>query len=94
MSEPAGLRTEDIIELNPVFLYRWEEPQQSHVLLYPEGLVKLNETAAAVLGQCLIARPVADVIRTLAEAYETDDITADVIQFLDTAMEKGWVRRV
>ncbi|PPS58457.1 pyrroloquinoline quinone biosynthesis peptide chaperone PqqD [Pantoea sp. BRM17] len=26
---------------------QWEAAQQSHVVLYPEGMAKLNETAAA-----------------------------------------------
>ena len=26
-------------ELNPMFLFRWEDTQDSYVLLYPEGLV-------------------------------------------------------
>jgi len=31
---------QNIIEINPLYLFRWEEPQQSHVLLYPEGIVE------------------------------------------------------
>ena len=34
--------------LNPMYLFRWEPTQDSHVLLYPEGIVKLNQTAGAL----------------------------------------------
>lgn len=33
--------------INPLFLFRWEQTQQAYVLLYPEGVVKLNDTARA-----------------------------------------------
>jgi len=91
-SAPVKLSPADIVELNPTFLYRWEEAQQSHVLLYPEGLVKLNDTAAAILGQCLTARPIAEVIAALCAAFGTSDIDGDVIEFLETSFDKGWVR--
>ena len=31
-------------EIRPPFLFRWEDSQHAHVLLYPEGIVKLNAT--------------------------------------------------
>ena len=41
-----------IVEINPVYLFRWEESQNAHILLYPEGVVKLNDTAAEILKTC------------------------------------------
>lgn len=91
MSDTPRLTLGDIVELNPIYLYRWEEPQQSHVLLYPEGLVKLNDSAGAILGQCQTARSIAEVVDALANAYGVNDIEGDVLDFLQTALEKGWV---
>ena len=31
---------------------QWEPAQEAHVLLYPEGMVKLNGSAAAILSRC------------------------------------------
>lgn len=92
MTDAPRLTVEDEVELNPMYLYRWEEPQQAHILLYPEGLVKLNDTAAAILGQCQTRRPVRAVIDSLAAAYGASDIEADVIDFLRTCLGKGWIR--
>ena len=39
-------------------------------LLYPEGVLLLNETAAAVLGHCDGRRDVPDVAAALADEYE------------------------
>ena len=34
------------------FRLQWEEAQQSHVLLYPEGMVTLNGSSAEILKYC------------------------------------------
>ena len=38
--------------LNPIYLFRWEATQDAHVLLYPEGIVKLNRTAGEIIELC------------------------------------------
>jgi coenzyme PQQ biosynthesis protein PqqD len=48
------------------------------ILLYPEGILFLNETAAAVISHCDGNRTVADVVHALGDTY--DDVTfEDVI---------------
>jgi len=34
------------------FRLQWEAVQQAHVLLYPEGMVKLNGSAGEILTRC------------------------------------------
>jgi len=41
------------------------------VLLYPEGIVELNETAHEILSRC-DGRTVAEIVQALAEEYEAD----------------------
>ena len=41
------------------------------VLLYPEGIVELNETADEILSRC-DGRTLGEIIRELAEEYEAD----------------------
>lgn len=41
------------------------------VLLYPEGIVELNETAHEILSRC-DGRPVAEIVQRLAEEYDGD----------------------
>ena len=71
---------------------QWEPVQECHVLLYPEGMVQLNETAAAILGFCDGKRSVIGVIADLENEYEADDLREDVLTFLHEAVERGWVR--
>jgi len=41
------------------------------VLLYPEGIVELNETAQEILSRC-DGRTLGEIVRELADAYEAD----------------------
>jgi pyrroloquinoline quinone biosynthesis protein D len=41
------------------------------VLLFPEGIVELNETAQEILARC-DGRTVSEIVRALAEEYDAD----------------------
>lgn len=41
------------------------------MLLFPEGIVELNETAQEILTRC-DGRPLSDIARALAEEYDVD----------------------
>jgi len=92
MTETFCITRSDVIEINPLYLYRWEEPQQSHVLLYPEGVVKLNESAAAILGLCDGKRSVEKIIDELSREYSGVDIANGVHKFLEVSHAKSWIR--
>jgi pyrroloquinoline quinone biosynthesis protein D len=53
------------------------------VLLYPEGIVELNETAREILSRC-DGRPVAEIVQRLADEYDADAeaVAADVREIL------------
>lgn len=74
------------------YRFQWEEAQQNHVLLYPEGMVQLSDTAAAVLSLCDGKRTVEAIVAELEEDYETDGLGEDVTQFLIEAEAQGWVK--
>lgn len=56
----------------------------SPVLLYPEGLLKLNETAHEVLSRCDGQKTVGDIIAALSAEYEVaaEELSTDVIESL------------
>jgi pyrroloquinoline quinone biosynthesis protein D len=70
---------------------QWEPAQNAHVLLYPEGMVKLSESAAEVLKRVDGATAVSAIIANLEQVFPGADLRADVQEFLDTAYERGWV---
>ena len=53
------------------------------VLLFPEGIVELNETAQEILSRC-DGRTLNEIVRDLAEEYDADvaDLAADVRETL------------
>jgi pyrroloquinoline quinone biosynthesis protein D len=91
MNETITVSAENIIEINPLYLFRWEEPQQAHVLLYPEGIVKVNETGAEILKLCDGIKKTSEIISELKNKYNTD-VTDSVNKFLEVAHAKGWIR--
>jgi pyrroloquinoline quinone biosynthesis protein D len=74
------------------FRLQWEPAQNAHVLLYPEGLVRLEGGAADVMRRIDGRITLGQLIADLEAAYPGADLRDDVIEFLQTAREKGWVR--
>ena len=78
--------------LRPGFRFQWEPVQNAHVLLYPEGMVKLNDSAAAILAELDGTRSVAQVIARLEQRFpEAGSLTDDVCDFLADAQSKHWI---
>jgi len=75
----------------PGMRLQWEPAQEAHVLLYPEGMVKLNSSAGAILSRCDGVRTVAEVVADLERAYNSSDLTADVTAFVALALENHWL---
>jgi len=82
----------DIPQMSPTFRFQWEEAQGCHVLLYPEGMVKLNPAAGEILKRCDGHANVIAIIDNLKAAFPDADLEADVYQFLDTAYDNQWIR--
>jgi pyrroloquinoline quinone biosynthesis protein D len=70
---------------------QWEPAQEAHVLLYPEGMVKLNSSAGAILSRCDGVRTVADIVADLERTYGMSGLADDVLAFVGLAVEKRWL---
>jgi pyrroloquinoline quinone biosynthesis protein D len=89
MSEPS-------LSAGPIRLARghrvqFEHAQNCDVLLYPEGVVQLNESAAVILKLVDGTRTAADIAAELNRQYPGEDLTADVREFLEIANARGWI---
>ena len=80
--------------LSPHYVFRWEASQDAHILLYPEGLIKLNPAAAEILKRCNGERNAAAIAADLDSAFpgQPDAIARDTDAFLAMAYDKGWLR--
>jgi pyrroloquinoline quinone biosynthesis protein D len=70
---------------------QWEPAQNSHVLLYPEGMVQLNETSSMILSLCDGKRTRDQLIAELLQRFPGADLADDVNEFLMAAAERGWI---
>jgi len=75
-----------------LFKLQWEEVQQSWVLLYPEGMVKLNPSAGEIMTRIDGVTSVAELVRALELKFETTGLHADVLDFLAIAQGRGWIK--
>ena len=73
------------------FRLQWEEAQGCHVLLYPEGMVKLNRSAGEILTRCTGTATVAEIVADLETAFGATGLAGDVERFLDMARQQRWV---
>ena len=64
---------------------------RSSVLLYPEGILELDETAAAIIGLCDGQRSIGGISSALADEYEAsrEEILQDAREFLTGLATKG-----
>jgi pyrroloquinoline quinone biosynthesis protein D len=74
------------------FRLQWEAAQNAHVLLYPEGMIKLNGSAGEILKRCDGATTLADITADLERAFATSNLSQDVILFVIMAVEKKWLK--
>jgi pyrroloquinoline quinone biosynthesis protein D len=75
------------------YRFQWEPAQDCYVLLYPEGMVKLNGPAAEILKRISEKKQtVADLIAELKAAFGGVDLDDDVYQFLEEAHNNDWIR--
>jgi pyrroloquinoline quinone biosynthesis protein D len=70
---------------------RYDEVREEHLLLIPEGAVRLNPTAAEVLELCDGERSLEDIVGALSARYVGADVRGDVLELVDAMAQKGLV---
>ena len=68
---------------------RYDEVREEHLLLVPEGAVRLNPTAAEVLELCDGERSVDDIVGVLVARYDGAEVGDDVRELVDAMTERG-----
>ncbi len=85
----------DIYALAPHHRFQWEEAQQSYVILFPEGMVKLHGGAGEVIKRVNGKATVGDVVTELKAAFpDAEGIEDDIIGMFEMAVSKAWLRKV
>jgi pyrroloquinoline quinone biosynthesis protein D len=73
------------------FRLQWEPVQGCHVLLYPEGMVKLNGSAGEIMQRCDGRRSLAAIVADLELAFGAQGLEGDVRAFVDIAAQQRWL---
>ena len=73
------------------FRLQWEPAQNAHVLLYPEGMIKLNTSAGEILKRCDGEHTVHEIVEQLETAFATGGLSADVTAFVSMAVSRRWL---
>ena len=83
---------EKSLVVNDHFQLQWEDAQNCYVLLYPEGMVQLNQSAGEIMNLCDGKNTCEEIARLLEEKFETSNLQKDVQAFLDEAIERNWIK--
>lgn len=83
---------ENIIEVAPTFRVQWEEVQDCWVVLYPEGMVKLSQSAGEIMKRIDGKVSIEFIIKDLEKTFSETNLEGDVLKFLEVAYDNGWIR--
>jgi len=85
----------DIYDIALHHRFQWEEAQNSYVILFPEGMVKLHGGAGEVIKRVNGKATVGEIVNELKAAFpDAENIEADIIGMFDMAVGKAWLRQV
>lgn len=89
---PNHIQPSCVPRINRPFRLQWEDAQKAFVLLYPEGMVKLNGSAGEVMSRCDGKTSVQEIINDLSLQYpEAEAIEQDILDFLADAFGRRWL---
>ncbi len=80
------------ITLGIGYKLQWEESQKTMVLLFPEGMVKLNPSSAEILHLCNGKMNRDEIVSSIQDKYQEEDISNDILEFLRVANDEGWIQ--
>ena len=67
----------------------YDDVREEHMLLVPEGAVRLNSTAAKVLELCDGTRTLDEIVETLATDYVGAELRDDVHELIEAIAQRG-----
>ena len=73
------------------FRLQWEAAQNAYVLLFPEGMIKLNASAGEIMKRCDGQRDDRRDHRGSRAGVRDLGLSADVIAFVVMARDKQWL---
>ncbi|HVN91885.1 MAG TPA: pyrroloquinoline quinone biosynthesis peptide chaperone PqqD [Candidatus Binataceae bacterium] len=91
MSDKAKIELEHTPSLAARGRLQFEPAQNATVLLYPEGMIKLSDTAAEILKRVDGKATIGQIIADLEHTYPGAELRNDVLEFFETAYARRWI---
>lgn len=87
-----SLTIDQVPKLRRGFRLQWEPAQDCHVLLYPEGMIKLNDSAGEILKQVNGDHSVGQIIASLSAQFpDVPGLDEDILAFMEVANAQFWI---
>ena len=88
---PPSTKLLDVPTVRAPYRLQFEAVQDAWVLLYPEGMIKLNRSAGEIMRRCDGQRHVAHIVADLETTFGARGLQTDVLAFLNLARLQGWL---
>ena len=92
--EAPPVSTDDFPAISDQYRLQFEKAQDAWVLLFPEGMIKLNSSAAEILQRSDGTRTVQEIIDDLESTFGEEGLGDDIKSFYQMAIKHGWVNFV
>ena len=88
------INLEDIYKIAPHHRFQWEKAQDCYVILFPEGMVKLNGGAGEVLNLVDGNHSIEKITEELVKKFpDANGIDKDIVGMIEMALEKAWIEK-
>lgn len=77
--------------LVPHARYRWDKVRGQSQIVFPEGMLVLNESGAAIV-KFLDGRSMAELVAAIEKTFESCGLESDVREFLEGLIQKRLLR--
>ena len=89
------IEAKDIYKIAAHHRFQWEKAQDCYVILFPEGMVKLNGSAGEVLNLVNGESTVELITETLSKKFiDAPNIDKDIEGMIELALEKAWIEKI
>ena len=86
---------QDIYSIAAHHRFQWEKAQDCYVILFPEGMVKLNGGAGEVLKLVNGENTVISIIDELTKKFpDVPKLENDIVGMVEMALETAWMQKV
>ena len=87
--------TKNIYKIAAHHRFQWEKAQDCYVILFPEGMVKLNGSAGEVLNLVNGEADVESITEILSKKFlDVPNIAKDIEGMIELALEKTWIEKI